>query len=553
MRNFVLGLAAGVTLAVVASFSIGYYWLRSAERPPAVPARATLVLRISGDVPERLPFELAWPGNPARALTTFGVWDSLRKAAADGRIEALVVQPEGVSAGWATLAEIRDSILAFGKSGKPVTAFLSGPSARDYYLASAAGRITMPPGDVLNLKGLRAELLYARGALDKLGITPEFEAIGKYKDGADTLTRRAMSAETREVMNEILDQRFADLVGAIAAGRGKTAEQVRVLIDEGPFLAEDAVGKGLVDATAYRDETLPPAEAGRRVMAADYQRVPALSLRLSGPQRIAYLTAEGDIFRSAIPGVTDEILEPDAFGKLVREIAEDARIRAVVLRIDSPGGDAIASDEMLRELKLLAKKKPLVVSMADVAASGGYALAMAGVRIVAYPQTITGSIGVFFGKLNLEGLYGKLGIEKQILARGRFAAIDSDARALTPEERAKLRRSLEQVYGRFVRQVAEGRKRPVSEIEPLAEGRVWLGSQARANGLVDSLGGISLALSLARKEAGIADEAQVEIEVYPRRPGIWEALERRPWEWILSRQMRAPLLWKRLPYGIEVR
>lgn len=553
MRAFLWGLISGAALAAAVGLAVGAYWVRSSGRAPAVPAGATLVLKLSGAVPEKYPFELAWPGNPPRVLTTFGVWDALRKGAADGRIRALVVEAGGLAAGWATLAEIRSCIAAFAKSGKPVTAYLSGASARDYYVASAAGRIVMPPSDVLNLKGLRAELLYARGALDKLGITPEFEAIGKYKDGADTLTRAGMSAETREVVNGILDQRFADLVAAIAAGRKMEPAAVRALIDEGPFLAAEARDRRLIDGTAFRDEVFPPDQERLRVAAADYQRVPAISLRLAGPHRIAWLVAEGDIFRSSVPGVTGDLLAPAEFQETVRRVGRDKRIRAVVLRINSPGGDAIASDQMLRELQLLARQKPLVVSMSDVAASGGYALAMAGAKLVAYPETVTGSIGVFFGKLNLEGLYSKLGVEKQILSRGRFATIDADTTPLSPEERAKLRRSLEQVYGHFVRQVAEGRKRPAAEIEPLAQGRVWLGIEAHANGLVDALGGIDRALELARVEAGLAPAAPIAIEVYPERPGIREMFDQRRWDALLSRAPGAPAIWKRLPFGLDIR
>lgn len=552
MRNFLIGFFTGIALLALFAASSAYLFLRAPERPPKVRAGSTLVLRLSGDIPEKRQF--TWPGTAPASLAMFDVWDVLRKAAVDDRIRGLVLAPEGIATGWAKLAEIRSSLEAFRKSGKPVAALLRSPSARDYYLATAAPKISIPPGDVLNLKGLRAELLYARRGLDKLGIVPEFEAIGKYKDGPDTLTRTAMPETTLQVMNELLDARFADLTETIAKGRGKKPDDVRALIDQGPFLAGDALRSGLVDALQYEDEVLPAASDETRIDAIDYQRLPALAVRLSGPDRIAFLVAEGDILRSPVPGVADDVISPRAFAKSVRAAKDDDRVKAVILRIDSPGGDAIASDEILRELKLLAAKKPVVVSMSDVAASGGYAIALAGAEIVAYPQTITGSIGIFFGKLDLTGLYDKLGVTKQVLTRGKFAAIDSDAHLLTAEERAKLRTSLEQMYQTFVKQVAEGRRRKPEEIAAVAEGRVWLGSQAARNGLVDGLGGIDEAMVRAKKRAGIRESNQVEIVVYPKRPDVWQMLESQPWKLVWTRPALPPLAgaWKRLPMVVTV-
>ncbi len=346
------------------------------------------------------------------------------------------------------------------------------------------------------------------------------------------------------------------IITRMASNVGKkiSISELQTAIGGGGGGSFDAKAAGLIDALQYEDEVLPPDKQESRVSAADYQRVPALSLRLAGPRRIAFLVAEGDILRRPIAGVADDVLAPAAFNQTVRQVAGDKGIKAVVLRIDSPGGDAIASDEMLRELKLLAARKPVVVSMSDVAASGGYAIALAGAEIVAYPQTITGSIGIFYGKLDLSGLHEKLGLTKQVLTRGKFADIDSDARPLSPEGRAKLRRSLDQLYQNFVKQVAEGRKRTAEQIAPVAEGRVWLGAEARNHGLVDSLGGIAAALARAKSRAGIPENEQVRIDVYPGRPGLWEMLESQPWNLLLARPALPPLAgaWKRLPAAVTV-
>ncbi len=252
-----------------------------------------------------------------------------------------------------------------------------------------------------------------------------------------------------------------------------------------------------------------------------------------GHPSIALLTAQGDILRSAPGGLfsEDQAITPAGIARQIRSISDNASIRGVILRVDSPGGDAIASDEILAELKQLARKKPLVISMSDVAASGGYYISMTGDSVVAYPGTITGSIGVVYGKVNLEGLYSKLGISTEILKRGRFADIDSGARALSPEGRTKLRESLQFIYDGFLKRVGEGRKRPPAEIEPVAQGRVWLGTQAKENGLIDETGTLDTAISLLRKKAKLGgDETAVDLDVYPRQKSWIEVLMARDME-----------------------
>lgn len=483
----------------------------------------------------------------------------LRKAAKDKRIAALLFLPEQPGAGWAKLSEIRAGIVAFRAAGKPVTAYLRTPSARDYYLASASSRIVAAHGGYFNVKGLRAELLYARGTLDKLGIAAEFESLGRYKDGADILTRTEMSATTREVMNGLLDARFEEWTGAIAAGRGKSKEEVRRLIDEGPFLAADAVKAGLADGVQFESEAkadlarLLRQDALREVDAWSYRLIPAKEFFAEKDGRIAFLVAEGDITSSPLPAMGGAQLDPEEFARVVKEIREDSSIQAVVLRMNSPGGDATVSEQMLHEVKLLAAKKPVVVSMSDVAASAGYQIALGGHVLCADPATITGSIGVFFGKLSLAGLYGKVGVNKQILTRGRHAAIDSDATPISVEERVKLRAMLERFYADFVTQVAAARGRRAEEIEPLAQGRIWLGAEAKRNGLIDELGGIGRAMELAAARAKLS---AYQVVVYPK-PGAVEAVRERMrfLRWAASLPLKsetAPGFWSRLPFEVSV-
>jgi protease-4 len=259
-------------------------------------------------------------------------------------------------------------------------------------------------------------------------------------------------------------------------------------------------------------------------------RVTPSSAGIQGKSHIALVVGQGDIVRGnpGDDGAAESSLTSYGFDKLLNSVAGDSSIRGVIVRIDSPGGEVTASGEIWRQMNLLSKKKPTVISMSDVAASGGYYMAMTGDPIVAYPETETGSIGVVFGKPNLHGLYGKLGISKDAVLRGKHADIDSDYTPLTPEERVILRQGIDESYGEFVSKVAAARHRKLEDIEPLAQGRVWLGSQAVANGLADQLGGLDAALDLVKKRAGIPAGERVVIETYPAPESILDAVFRRP-------------------------
>lgn len=578
MKKFLIGLLAGVMLAGLAMLVFVFSLLRFSERQPVVADGSILVLALGGELPERPPVEIPLPMfESATPLTVVEVWDVLRKAAADSRIRAVVLEPGGLSAGWGKTQEIRAALVKFKSSGKPLVAFLRSPGMRQYYLATAADRVYVTGEDVLDLKGLRAETMFLRRSLDKLGVEFEVEHAGRYKDAADMLTRTSMTPETREVINSILDHLQKHLLETIAAARRLKPEQVRAAFDDGPLLAPQAKAKALVDGLMFHDQVYEELRkrlrlnAVRKISHRDYNRISAGSLGASGGPRIALLVGEGAILRGAgNAGGDDGLLLSAPFIKLTRQLADDAGIRAVVVRVDSPGGDAIASDEILRELKLLARKKPLVFSMSDTAASGGYYIAMTGDPVVAYPSTMTGSIGVIYGKLNLRGLYDKLGVQKELITRGRFADLDSDYRPLSDAGRRKLREGVDQVYQSFLDRVAEGRRRKKSDILPLAEGRVWTGEQARANGLIDELGGLDRAIELAKERARIGRQEKVRLVVYPPKRSLWERLFSRSEEALLEMRLRQALgldemkvfdwrLWSRggmmrlMPYWVELR
>ena len=530
MKKFLLGILCGVVIAALASIVLIFAVVRFGDRKPSVADGSTLVMRMAGDIPERAPVEISLPfyeetGSP----TMLETWQALNRAANDPKIKAIVFEPRGVRTGWGKLQELRGAIEKFKQSGKPVYAHLYSPHTADYYLASAADKIFLEHDDMLNVKGLRIEEMYYKNALDKLGVKMEIEHAGKYKDYGDQYSRTSMTPETREVLNSFLDEWFSDLVSVIAKGRRRSPEEIAKMIDDGPFLAGKAHDLGLIDTLGYEDDLYAQLKdklkmkALKKVSLREYVRSTPTSKEKT---RIALLVAEGGISGANNADPTDEITAAGMI-KLMKQVENDATIRGVIFRVNSPGGDAIASDEILHQAKILAKKKPMVISMSDYAASGGYMVSMTGDPVIAYPGTITGSIGVVFGKVNLRGLYDKIGIQKETLKRGRFADIDSESQSLDPAERQKLREGIESTYKSFVSQVAEGRKRKFEDVEPLSQGRAWTGKQALSRGLVDEEGGLEAAITAIRKKANIPEKDRVAIVPFPERRSIFEQLSAR--------------------------
>lgn len=529
VAKFLIGILTGAVLCFVVIVLLFFSFTRMKERPPDVEANSILYLRLTGDVPEKVAVDFQLPFfRQSTELTVTDIWSVLRKAAADSRIKAVILEPQGATMGWGKMQEIRDDIDQFKKSGKPVYAFLKTPSAREYFLASSANRIYMEPQDYLMLKGARFELMYFRGSLDKLGVSVDVEHDGKYKDAGDMFTRTNMSPETREVLNSMLDGLYGDLVNGIAAGRRKSADEIRATIDNGPFLSDQAIKAGLIDRLRFEDQVLGELKSDlkladvKKVSEHTYAKVPVASVGLGGKQRIAFVVAEGDIIRGNPDSDGTRGIESEYLDKILRQVANDSAVKAAIVRIDSPGGEVTASNELWREMNQLSKKKPLVISMSDYAASGGYYMAMTGDPVIAYSGTITGSIGVIFGKPNLHGLYDKVGITKDSISRGRFADIDSDYQPLSDAGRAKLKEGIDIEYRDFIGKVATARRRRFEDIEPIAQGRAWLGSQAKGNGLVDEIGGLDRAIELAKKKAGIPPREQVNLVTYPPRRSLLE-------------------------------
>jgi len=486
--------------------------------------------------------------------TLRGLFKKLDTLKTDDEIAGIVFKIENVSMGWATLQEIRNKLHELQETEKETIGYLESGGNAEYLLAAAMERVVLMPAGSLNLTGLRAEVLFYKGLLDKLDIEADMLAMGKYKSGVEPYMRDGMSDAFRESMTALLDDLYAQLLAHIAESRdGITAEEVSNLINSGPFTAEEAHQEQLVDALQYYDELLETLKTASpdedvQVVKPDYERkrkVPDMNSfaglmqllsMLNPPQRakstaenqIALIYADGPI----LPDIdqlfpSTSVIMPSTLKEAFEKARTDDTVRAVVLRIDSPGGSALASDLIWREVMLTQREKPVVVSMGDVAASGGYYIAMAAGTIVAHPSTLTGSIGVFGGKLNMMGFYNKIGLTKEIIAHGQNATLYSDYGGFTPTERERVEKMMKTVYKDFVSKAAEGRNKSFDEVDEIAQGRVWTGKQAKALGLVDEFGGLETALSIAKEQAGFADDEEVNLIVLPKQKPFFEQLMER--------------------------
>jgi protease IV len=521
MKKFLLGILCGFVFAGLATIVLGFALVRMAtKKEPDTPAESYLVLRLEGQIAEQPAEEIPIPWLDQQSpWTVLEIKQVLESAAKDSKVKGLMLETGGAGLGWAKAQEIRAALVEFRKSNKPVFAYMRRPSAKDYFLASAADRVSMVDEDILDLKGLRVERTFYKNTLDKLGVQMEVVHAGKYKDFGDTYVKTSMSPESKESLGGILDGIYTVLVNGLAESRKRTPAEIEKLMDDGPYLAKKALETKLVDALEFdnqaREQLAKRANVSTKsaVSAREYRKRIRRRWDRDTDNRIAYFVAEGDIVSGS--GLGDGMIASRDFISHVYELKNDESYKAVLLRIDSPGGDAVASDELLAALKDLSKVKPVVISMSDVAASGGYYMAVTGDPIYAYPATITGSIGVVYGRPNLKGLYDKIGMTQDGLQRGKNADIDSLSKPLTDVARQKLREGVDASYTTFVGKVAEGRKAKVEEIEPLAQGRAWIASDAKAKRLTDSLGGIDAALAELRKRAKIAPDAKIDLVPYP--------------------------------------
>lgn len=527
---FVLGLAAIVSLFV---YELG--------RPPSVRSRSYLELKLSGPIQERAaPDFMMAMLTGTQPISMHDIWINIQKAKVDSRIKSLVLQISYLQCDWAKVNEIRNAILDFRKTGKKAYVYIDEAPEfdKEYYLATACDRIVLHPMGWIGINGIGGYVPFFKRALDKLGVEAEIEHVEEYKTAYNMFTEEGFTPAHREMMESLYGDIYSHYVKGIAEARGKTEEEVQKLIDHGSFLGERALDAGLVDNLLYWDEFEDilsyQGKKLYKIPHKQYLKIKPTSLGLNRGKKIAIIYGTGPIY---VGEGAYQIMGSATIARYLRRARKDRSISAVVFRVDSPGGSAIGSDVIWREVWLTKKEKPIVVSMSDVAGSGGYWISMSASKIVAQPQTLTGSIGVISGKFNLARLYDKLGITTEKIAYGKRADLYSSHRGLTSEERTLLKNEILWIYDRFITKVAEGRNMSKEEVDRIGKGRVWTGSQAKENGLVDELGGLNRAVELAKELADIPAEEGIRLVVLPRKVSFWEVFLGR---WMMSAQTGLP-------------
>jgi protease IV len=526
-RGVILVLVLIVVAAVVSACGLIAMGLM-VGRSPQVAGNSSLVLEVSGDLQELEPSgvldQFLEPPPTVRSLV-----DALRKAKVDNRVTSVIIRPTSTAALWGKVQEVRDAIVDFRQAKKPIIAYLEYGGDQSYYLASACDKVFLLPTASLDLTGIASYELFLRGTLDKIGAFPDALHIGDYKTAANTFTEKTFTPAHKEMAESLNTDLYGQLIRGIADGRHRSEAEVRKLVDHGPYLPEDAVRAGLVDDLAYEDELDDKVQLGRGrvqfLQQRHYRQVSPTTLGLNRGERIAVIYALGVISsgESSDRG-GNQVVGSDTLVQYIRSARADSSVRAIVLRVDSPGGSAIASDVIWRELMLTRDVKPLIASMSDVAASGGYYISVPAHAIVAQPATLTGSIGVVSVKFVIAGTLDKVGVNIEGVSQGRYAGMYSPVRPFSPEERAKMLELMQATYDSFVEKAAAGRNTTPEKIDAIAQGRVWTGHQAKQLGLVDELGGLERALSLAKQRAKIPQDAEVELVVYPPKKSFYEVL-----------------------------
>lgn len=498
---------------------IGVQRLRGGGSPVA--SRVVLTFDVPSSIDEDAPeVDFFVPGSWRRSrLDMFEMLEALREASQDDRVRSVVLHVGNVDWGWAKISEFREAIFELRAARKPVYVALMGGGEPEFFLASAATCIALPPASRLQLDGLTASALFMRGTFDKIGVRPNFLHVGKYKSAVEGYTRTDLSEPAREALAAVLGDTYAMLAESLASARRTSPDSVRAWMDRGPHSAREALALGLVDTLLDRADldSLGFRRAGRGAVPLKLARYSERMARPSSTGRIALVTASGAITagRSHVTGGGERVLGAETLIEALRRARTRSSVRAIVLRIDSPGGDAAASDEIWHEVLNCRRVKPVIVSMSDVAASGGYYIAAAADTIVAQPATITGSIGIYGGKFNVRGLYEKLGLSVETLSTGPRAQMYSPFSDFTEDEAGIYGAQLRESYERFLEIVASGRERSTDWADSVGQGRIWSGTAALDLGLVDLLGGLETALAVARSRAGFEEDEFVSVDRFP--------------------------------------
>jgi protease-4 len=529
MKNFFTS-ALGSLFAILLLLAVGAgLGSCAASRKSKIRGHSWLLIEMHEDLLEYDP-----PGGVLTEITSGDVetlqriLDNLDKARVDERIDGVIFRiSAGSAAGRAKTQEIRGAVSRVRRAGKKVLCWAESFDARDYLLLAACDEVLAMPSAYVDFTGFASSSVHVKRALDKLGIRPNLHKLREYKSAAELVTREDMSDEARENLEWMLDEMWDMFVEALEQDRKLSEERITELMQHAFFTADEARERGLIDRLLYWDELEQELERTdddelRTVSQERYAKVPPRKLGLAGDRTIAVVHAQGMIFgrTSGVNPLIGLTMGHETVVAELRRARRDDDVAAIVFRVDSRGGDALASDLISREVDITAKVKPVVVSMVDVAASGGYDIAYRGTKIVADPLTVTGSIGSISGKFNMAGLYEKLGITHDSVTRGPMALADSELRDYTPEERERFEAYHTRSFNAWLEDVARRRGMAFEQLELLAYGRVWTGRQARDNGLIDELGDLDRAVALAKELAGIPADRQVTLAHYPEKKGL---------------------------------
>jgi protease IV len=522
------GKRRALIIGVIIVFIVLLIW--AASKPVRLASNSVLVLDAVGEINEqRQPdFFTAFSGSSVPVLHDFV--DAIDAARTDARIVGLVVRIAPLQTGWGKLEEMRTHLLAFRKSGKPSICYLGydGTGNPEYYLATACQQIWLVPTAPVNIRGMMAEALFFRGTLDKLKVVPEFYHIAEYKTAGNMYMEKKFTPAHREEVEKLLHSIYSQYLTEASQAREMDRANFEALVSRGPFQSGEAVESKIVDRLGYWDQV----QDFFKKRAGDWNPVPLNRYRTFvktmtvGGDQIAVVHASGMIVSGASessPG-GGSVMGGDSVSADIRRARLDSSIKAIVLRVDSGGGSVVASEVIRREVELARAVKPVVVSMSDVAASGGYWISINANKIVADPNTITGSIGVLIGKLNISGLYNLLGLSTDYVATSDNATLFWDQQNFSTTQRAYIERSIRQTYQEFTAGVAAGRNMPVKRVDEIGQGRVWSGTQAKEIGLVDELGGLDRAVEVAKQLAHIPASQTVRVVRYPEEKSFFQMI-----------------------------
>jgi protease IV len=511
---------------------ISYFVISSIlDTEPIVYDNSYLYISLAGQIPEYIPYAGFEDLFESGELDMHSIRKSLKMAAVDARIKAVVLRISPLLVGYAKIQDIQQSIELFKQSGKKVYAYFDLATTKDYYLATACDSIYLTPEGMFLLTGVRAELTFYKDLLkEHIGIEADFEHIGKYKNAPDSYTRQNMSNEQREIINSIVDYRYNEIVSTISKQRGISSQKIKQIINDISGLTPDeALDLNLIDGLKYFEDVIDLVSINGRVhkvTAAEYSRIPPSSLDLEQGPKVAVIYSSGTITggNDSDDPIIGQTIGSARLVRNLRSAADSKSTKAIVLRINSPGGSGIASDNILNAINYAREKKPVIASISDLGASGGYYIAIGADTIVSQSGSLVGSIGVFAGKFSLEKLYKKWGINTETIQRGKNANLFSLNQKFSKTERKVIQKIIGDFYKNFVQKVSDNRNKTFDEIHNIAQGRVWNGYDGYQIGLIDTLGGLNTAIEIAKSMAGISEDSDPKIVVYPRKKSVLSKL-----------------------------